>query len=69
MTELNCFFESLAKDAVLQGQYQSNPEEVMKAHGLSDEEAKAVMLGNTDRLKKMSGDDEDGWSFLIISNM
>ncbi len=69
MTELNHFFEDLARDAALQGKYQLDPQAVMASYGLSDEATEAVLMGNTQRLKQLSGEDDDGWSFLIIMNM
>jgi hypothetical protein len=67
MSALSDFFTQLGQDAQLMEDYQQDPEAVMRAHGLTDEEITAVMTGDMEKLKNLSGD-EDYQSYLIISH-
>ncbi|MCL1089094.1 hypothetical protein L2744_05620 [Shewanella profunda] len=67
MSTLSDFFTQLGQDAQLMEEYQQNPEAVMRAHGLSDEEIDAVMSGDLDKLKSLSGD-ENYQTFLLVNH-
>ncbi|WP_198782758.1 MULTISPECIES: hypothetical protein [Shewanella] len=67
MSALSDFFTQLGQDAQLMEDYQQDPEAVMRAHGLTDEEITAVMTGDMEKLKNLSGD-ENYQSYLIISH-
>lgn len=68
MSKLSDFFEKLGSDAALMEAYQKDPEGVMKANGLSDEEIQAVLTGDKTKLKQLSGDSVDTKSYMIITN-
>lgn len=63
MSALSDFFTQLGQDAQLMEDYKQNPEVVMRAHGLTDEEINAVMTGDMEKLKTLSGD-QDYQAFL-----
>lgn len=67
MSALSDFFTQLGQDASLMEAYQLDPEAVMRAHGLSEEEIEAVMLGDMERLKSLSGDG-DYQTFLLVNH-
>ena len=67
MFTLSDFFTQLGQDAQLMEDYKQNPEVVMRAHGLTHEEINAVMSGNIEKLKTLSGD-ENYQSYLVISH-
>lgn len=67
MSALSDFFTQLGQDAQLMEDYQQDPEAVMRAHGLTDEEITAVMTGDMEKLKNLSGD-ENYQSYVIISH-
>ena len=67
MFTLSDFFTQLGQDAQLMEDYKQNPEAVMRAHGLIDEEINAVMSGNMEKLKTLSGY-ENYQSYLVISH-
>uniref|UniRef100_UPI0039A3F8D4 Extradiol ring-cleavage dioxygenase LigAB LigA subunit domain-containing protein n=1 Tax=Shewanella oneidensis TaxID=70863 RepID=UPI0039A3F8D4 len=56
MSGLSDFFTQLGQDAQLMEDYKQNPEAVMRAHGLTDEQINAVMTGDMEKLKTLSGD-------------
>ena len=56
MSALSDFFTQLSQDALLMEDYKQNPEAVMRAHGLTDVEINAVMTGDMEKLKTLSGD-------------
>ncbi|WP_028768599.1 hypothetical protein [Shewanella fidelis] len=55
MSKFNDFFEKLGSDAKLLEEYKQDPQGVMKANGLTDDEIQAVMSGGNDKLKSLSG--------------
>ena len=67
MSALSDFFTQLGQDAQLMEAYQQDPEAVMRAHGLTDEEIAAVMSGDMGKLKSLSGQG-DYQSYLVISH-
>lgn len=67
MSALSDFFTLLGQDASLMEEYLQNPETVMRAHGLSDEEIDAVMSGDMENLKSLSGDG-DYKTFLLVNH-
>lgn len=67
MSALSDFFIQLGQDAQLMEDYQQDPEAVMRAHGLTDEEITAVMTGDMEKLKNLSGD-QDYQSFLLVNH-
>ncbi len=68
MSNFNDFFEKLGTDSDLMEAYKQDPEGVMKASGLTDEEIKTVMSGDTKKLKSMSGDKIETRAFQVISS-
>ncbi|MDG5898410.1 hypothetical protein E2650_00520 [Shewanella xiamenensis] len=67
MFALSDFFTLLGQDAQLMEDYKQNPEAVMRAHGLTDEEINAVMTGDMEKLKTLSGD-QDYQAFLLVNH-
>ena len=67
MSALSDFFTLLGQDASLMEEYLQNPETVMRAHGLSDEEIDTVMSGDLENLKSLSGDG-DYKTFLLVNH-
>ncbi|ASK68487.1 hypothetical protein AAEH92_02325 [Shewanella xiamenensis] len=67
MSALSDFFTQLGQDAQLMEDYKQNPEAVMRAHGLTDEEINAVMTGDMEKLKTLSGD-QDYQAFLLVNH-
>ncbi|MFB2652105.1 hypothetical protein [Shewanella seohaensis] len=67
MSALSDFFTQLGQDAQLLEDYKQNPEAVMRAHGLTDEEINAVMTGDMEKLKALSGD-QDYQAFLLVNH-
>lgn len=67
MSALSDFFTLLGQDASLMEEYLQNPETVMRAHGLSDEEIDAVMSGDMENLKSLGGDG-DYKAFLLVNH-
>ncbi|AVV83180.1 hypothetical protein [Shewanella putrefaciens] len=67
MSALSDFFILLGQDALLMEEYLQNPETVMRAHGLSDEEIDTVMSGDLEKLKSLSGDG-DYKTFLLVNH-
>ncbi|MCH1928771.1 hypothetical protein L9G16_01105 [Shewanella sp. A25] len=67
MSNLTDFFTQLGQDAKLMEAYKQDPEAVMRAHGLSDDEINAVMAGDMEKLKALSGE-ENYQSYLLISH-
>lgn len=67
MSALSDFFTQLGQDAQLMEDYQQDPEAVMRAHGLTDEEITAVMKGDMAKLKSLSGD-EDYQTFILVNH-
>ncbi|MGS0681813.1 hypothetical protein ACVBIL_11665 [Shewanella sp. 125m-7] len=55
MSKFNKFFEKLGSDAKLLEEYKQDPQGVMKANGLTDDETQAVMSGDDNKLKSLSG--------------
>jgi len=55
MTGLKQLLIDLAKDAELQDQYESAPEETMQRYKLSDEEIKAMLAKDIEAVKRLSG--------------
>ncbi|MCL1139719.1 hypothetical protein [Shewanella pneumatophori] len=56
MSKFNSFFEKLGSDAKLLEEYKQDPQGVMQANGLNDDEIEAVMSGDDNKLKSLSGD-------------
>ncbi|ABI39842.1 conserved hypothetical protein [Shewanella sp. MR-4] len=67
MSALSDFFTQLGQDAQLMEDYKQDPEAVMRAHGLTDEEINAVMTGDMEKLKTLSGD-QDFQAFLLVNH-
>ena len=67
MSALSDFFILLGQDALLMEEYLQNPETVMRANGLSDEEIDTVMSGDLEKLKSLSGDG-DYKTFLLVNH-
>lgn len=67
MSALSDFFTQLGQNAQLMEDYKQDPEAVMRAHGLTDEEITAVMTGDMEKLKNLSGD-ESYQSFLLVNH-
>ncbi|MFB2643962.1 hypothetical protein ACE02D_16870 [Shewanella bicestrii] len=67
MSALSDFFTQLGQDAQLMEDYKQNPEAVMRAYGLTDEEINAVMTGDMEKLKTLSGD-QDYQAFLLVNH-
>ncbi|WP_108944077.1 hypothetical protein [Shewanella halifaxensis] len=65
MSKFNDFFEKLGSDAKLLEEYKQDPQGVMKANGLTDDEIQAVMSGDNDKLKSLSGDNQIK-EFLVV---
>ncbi|MCG9729179.1 hypothetical protein L1D44_04890 [Shewanella sp. Isolate13] len=55
MSKFNEFFEKLGSDAKLLEEYKQDPQGVMQANGLSDDEIQAVMSGDDNQIKSLSG--------------
>ncbi|WP_028768598.1 hypothetical protein [Shewanella fidelis] len=68
MSKFNDFFEKLGSDAKLFEESKQDPQGVMKANGLTDDEIQVVMSGDNDKLKSLSGDNLKVRSFMIVSN-
>ena len=68
MSKLNDFFEKLGSDAALMEAYKKDPEGVLKANGLNEEEIQAVISSDMDKLKLLSGDMTNARSYLLITN-
>lgn len=67
MSALSDFFTQLGQDAQLMEAYQQDPESVMGAHGLTDEEISAVMTGDMTKLKVLSGD-QNYQTFILVNH-
>jgi len=67
MSALSDFITQLGQDAQLMEDYKQNPEAVMRAYGLTDEEINAVMTGDMEKLKTLSGD-QDYQAFLLVNH-
>lgn len=65
MSKFNDFFEKLGSDAKLLEEYKQDPQGVMKTNSLTDDEIQAVMSGNNDKLKSLSGDNQIK-EFLVV---
>ncbi|QFU23575.1 hypothetical protein FM038_016260 [Shewanella eurypsychrophilus] len=68
MSKLNEFFEKLGSDSDLMDAYKKDPEGVMKANGLTDEEIATVMSGDTNKLKSLSGDQAQTRSYILVNS-
>ncbi|QYJ85120.1 hypothetical protein K0I73_12920 [Shewanella mesophila] len=68
MSTLSDFFEKLGSDAALMEAYKKDPEGVMKASGLNEQEIQAVMSGDMEELKLLSGDMTNAKAYLLITN-
>lgn len=55
MSRLTQLLTDLGKDANLHDAYVSDPSKVMRRYGLSDEEVKAMLDKDVDKLKRLSG--------------
>lgn len=58
MSELTRLLEQLGEDAELQDEYVADPMKVMRDRGLSEEEIKAMLEKDLDKLRKLSGLDK-----------
>ncbi|MFB2729966.1 MULTISPECIES: hypothetical protein [Shewanella] len=67
MSALSDFFTQLGQDAQLMEDYKQNPEAVMRAHGLTDEEINAVMTGDIEKLKVLNGD-QNYQTFVLVNH-
>ncbi len=68
MSNFNDFFEKLGSDSDLMDAYKKDPEGVMKANGLTDEEVKAVISGDDKKLKALSGDSSEVRGFILVNS-
>ncbi|WP_394392170.1 hypothetical protein [Shewanella woodyi] len=66
MSNLNDFLEKLGSDADLMDAYKKDPEGVMKANGLSDEEIRAVISADAKKIKALSGDKQDSKTYILV---
>ncbi|MCL1145344.1 hypothetical protein AB4298_18265 [Shewanella sp. 10N.261.52.F9] len=55
MSKFNVFFEKLGSDAKLLEQYKQDPQAVMQAHGLSEEEIQVVLSGDKNKIESIAG--------------
>lgn len=55
MSRITQLLKDLGKDTNLHDAYVSDPSEVMRRYGLSDEEVKAMLDKDVDKLKRLSG--------------
>lgn len=55
MSKLADLLVDLGRNADLKDAYESDPKEVMARYGLSDEEMRAMLDKDLDKLKKLSG--------------
>ncbi|MBT1444883.1 hypothetical protein KJI95_10150 [Shewanella sp. JM162201] len=58
MATLNEFLKKLGEDAALLEAYKKDPQGVMRANGLRDDEIQAVMSGDKSQLKSLGGEEE-----------
>ncbi|WP_372870513.1 hypothetical protein [Shewanella sp.] len=65
MATLNEFLKQLGEDAALLEAYKKDPEAVMRAHGLSEDEIQAILSGDKNELRLLCGDEEHQ-TFVII---
>ncbi|WP_299791602.1 hypothetical protein [uncultured Shewanella sp.] len=68
MSNFNDFFEKLGTDSDLMDAYKQDPEGVMKANGLTDEEIATVMSGDTNKIKSLSGESVEAKTYMIIAS-
>jgi len=55
MSKLIDFLTDLGQDAELLKDFQESPEQTMKDYGLNDDEIKAVMDRDEDKVRELSG--------------
>ncbi|AZQ11248.1 MULTISPECIES: hypothetical protein [Shewanella] len=67
MTTLNEFLKQLGEDAALLEAYKKDPEGVMRANGLSEDEIQAVMTGDKSKLRSLGGD-EEYQTFVVVNH-
>ena len=65
MSKFNKFFEKLGSDAKLLEEYKQDPQSVMQASGLNDEEIQAVMSGDDKKVKSLLGS-KGAKGFLVV---
>ncbi|GIU51168.1 hypothetical protein TUM4438_39810 [Shewanella sairae] len=65
MSKFNQFFEKLGSDAKLLEEYKQDPQGVMQANGLNDNEVQAVLSGDGAELKRLSGENKIK-EFLVV---
>lgn len=65
MSKFNDFFEKLGSDAKLLEEYKQDPQGVMQANGLNDDEIQAVLSGDDKKVKSLLGS-KDARSFLLV---
>ncbi|MCG9755861.1 hypothetical protein L1D40_11630 [Shewanella insulae] len=68
MSKLSDSFQKLGSDAALLEAYNADPEGVMKANGLTDEEIQVVLSGDKAQLDILSGDTCGVNPYLLITN-
>ncbi|MGI2259427.1 hypothetical protein [Shewanella sp. GXUN23E] len=68
MSKFNEFFEKLASDAALMEAYKLDPQGVMAAEGLSEDEIAAVMSGDEAKIKELSGSTDTYAVFIHIQS-
>ncbi|QSX29034.1 hypothetical protein JYB88_12320 [Shewanella cyperi] len=66
MSKLTDFLKKLGEDATLLDAYKKDPEGVMRQHGLTDEEIAAIMAGDMQKLKGLTGD--GNYQMFVIIN-
>ncbi len=65
MSKFNKFFEKLGSDAKLLEEYKQDPQGVMQANGLSDDEIQAVISGDDKKVKSLLGP-KGGHGYLVV---
>ena len=58
MSNLDGLLAKLSTDAELKDQFLTDPESVMDAENLTDDEKAAMLEGDTDTLSKITGDNQ-----------
>ncbi|MBX3689727.1 hypothetical protein [Dokdonella sp.] len=55
MPRLLEFMRRLGRDAALAAEYEKDPDQAMRRHGLSDEERKAMLAKDYEAIKRLTG--------------
>lgn len=68
MSKLHDLLQNLSTDADLKAQYLENPEQVMEAAGLNEEEKEAMRSGDEKSLTDLTGDKQAYGKHVMSSN-